>query len=133
MSIFLQFYNVLIPIKILEEKVAPIEEIMKWKDKERKYFNPFHDEHLYHEGAMGPDGVESIVKFWEGKGIKPFVIKDGTECWNEMCMVDMLGCLSAPCDWVDTGQCEDFDENSIVCEAWLKGKEKGELCGYPKK
>lgn len=119
MSIFLHFYNVLIPIKTLEEKVAPIEEIMKL---DRKGYNPFHDRYLYHEGAMGPDGVEGIIKFWQEKGLEPFIIKDGKNCWNDMCMVDMLGNLSAPCDWVEIAPYDDMSFH-----AWLKGEEKGEL------
>jgi hypothetical protein len=129
MSIFLQFYNVLIPIKILEEKVAPIEEIMKWKDKERNGYKPFHDKHLYHEGAMGPDGIERIVDFWQEKGINPFVIKNGKEYWDEMCMVDSFGGVSAPCDWIEVGP---YNEN-LIFHAWLKDKDKGNIYGYPLK
>ena len=40
-----------------------------------------------------------------------------------MCMVDMFGYVSAPCDWIETGVYRDN-----MREAWLKGTKKGKIC-----
>lgn len=121
MSIGLLYYNILIPIYILEEKVAPLEYIIKWNRR----WNAFHDDHLYHEGAMSQRDAEAIICLWEQHGLKATIIKDGKEKWNDLCCIDMFGQLMLPCDWIDHEFVDIKNSNEAI--AWLKNKPKGEI------
>jgi hypothetical protein len=117
MSIELQFYNIIIPIHILEEKVAPFKEIIKW---DRPVIERWHDEYLYREGCMSDMHGEQIISFWKEKGLTPTIIKKEKEKWNDLCAMDMLGGLMLPCDWIRSDFIDPKNPNQAI--AWIKGK-----------
>ena len=119
MSIRLRYYNILIPMYILEEKVAPLEYIVKWN----RPWNVFHDDHLYHEGAMSPQDAEAIISFWEQHGLKATIVEGEKEKWNDLCSIDMFGQLMLPCDWIDHAFLDIKNPNEVI--AWLKNRPKG--------
>jgi hypothetical protein len=121
MAIKLLFYNLLIPIKIIEKKVAPLNMVMKWGRK----CNVFHDEHLYHEGFMGSEGIDEAIEFWEKHGLKGVVKENDIEKWEDFCMTDMDGSTEIACNWIE----KEYDEKLDLCIAWLKNKPKGNIYG----
>ena len=119
MAIKLLFYNLLIPIQVLEERVAPLDMIMKWGRK----CNVFHDNHLYHEGFMGGERIDEAIEFWERHGLKGIVKENSIEKWKDFCITDMDGSTEISCEWKE----REYDEKLDIYIAWLKNKPKGEI------
>jgi hypothetical protein len=126
MAIKLLFYNILIPIHTLEEKVASLETILSWK----RPWNVFHDDDLYHEGAMSPQDVETIVNFWEEHGLTSVVTENKQEKWQDFCVADMIDGPTLPCDWLEHEYIDLKNSNDSI--VWLKGKQKGKTYGPTK-
>ena len=117
MAIWLNFINVIIPISVIEKKLnLNFDDFFKSYGKGIKY----HDIHLFSTGAMSPDHIEEIVKYFESKGLTITTQIDGKEHFKDLCVAEVLfGGPTLPCDWLEFNLKE-----SIV---WLKGTEKGEI------
>lgn len=119
MAIATTMLSVIIPIKNIERcrGIGGFKGILKiqkdWTGKKVLY-----DEYLYKDGAMSSGDIEDIVEFWKKQGLTPTETKDGKTYWKDLCVVDMLGGATMPCDWLE------FDYKTFT--VWLKGKPKGE-------
>lgn len=119
MAIRILYLNLIIPIHVLEEKVAPIDKIMNWGRK----CDVFHDDHLYHEGFMGAD-LDDAIDFWKAHGLKYDMDKND----GDFCVEDMIAPNYLPCSWLE----RKYNEEIELFEVWLKGKPKGKTYGMPK-
>ncbi len=61
----------------------------------------YHDEFLFHDGAMSSQAIQSIVEKWESRGLNLRMTIDGVEHWHELCCVDMLTGITLPCTWAE--------------------------------
>ncbi len=124
MAIYHQFIAVVIPIKIIEKKCKHLGKLKGVLELNRQWIGKkiLYDKYLYKDGAMGPEDIEEIIRFWVEQGLTPFKIKDGKRYWNELAVVDLVQGVTAPCDWLEY----DPKDPSV----YMKGKPKGEIV-YP--
>ena len=117
MSIWLNFINVIIPIKVIEKKLnVDFDDFFKSYDRGIKY----HDKHLFSTGAMSPDHTEEIVNYFESQGLTLLKKVNNKEYFEDLCIVELLfGGPTRPCDWLE------FDAQKKI--VWLKGTDKGEM------
>jgi hypothetical protein len=120
MSIYLEFINLIIPIRTIEEKYDG-----GWKQCLEDHKNligkkVWYDEHLFKDGAMSPQDMGDIVKEWKGRGFMSTVEIEGQKHWVDMCVVEgMVGGATLPCDWLE------YDEDSGG--VFLKGHKPGKI------
>lgn len=88
------------------------------------------DDYLYSDGAMGSHDVEMIVSFWTEQGLVPFEEKDGQQCWNDLCVVNMTSGPTLPCDWLEFEIQDNSDGTGYFSFVYLKGKPKGKLVSF---
>ncbi len=86
MAVQLQFINVIVPIKNIEEKCLSIGGWSGFLELEGDA--GWYDEHLYRTEAMNPMDTESIVKKIESYGLTPTEHIDGEMYWKDLCVVD---------------------------------------------
>jgi hypothetical protein len=123
MAMRLLFHNILIPISTLEKKVAPLDVVISWD----RPWNTFHDDYLYHEGAMNHEDIEEMLVFWEKKGLNIYKTVDGNKEWDELCVLDTAGFSSIYCDWIDRNAYKENEKYDPYI--WLKGKPQGKIIG----
>lgn len=102
MAVKLEYYNVIIPIKKINQ-VYPGGFNGYLKDyKKSGRPRPFwHDENIFHDGAMGPEGVKMIAEEWEARGLVGVVERNGEEFWKDYCVIDFMSGPTLPCDWIE--------------------------------
>jgi hypothetical protein len=82
----------------------------------------WHDAHLFRDGAVNPEDMESLILSWQQKGLVPYDEKDGNKKWRDMCVIESSHAESTlPCDWIEVDQ-----ENNCV---YLKRRPKGKIIG----
>jgi hypothetical protein len=104
MSVQLEFINLIIPIKTIEEKYPG-----GWEQCLSDYRHSlggavWYDDHLFRLGAMSPDGMKFLIDSWEELGFTGYEVEGGESRWVDMCVVEEL--FSAPtleCDWIIIG------------------------------
>lgn len=123
MAIIVRFLGVVIPIKNIEKckAVGGFKGILE-KEKDWVGKKVLYDEHLYKDGAMSPDDIEYIVKFWEKQGLTPFENKNGKKQWKDLCVVDAICGPTLPCEWL---KYEAYDGGGLC--VWMKGKYMGRV------
>jgi len=128
MSLFVQFYSVIIPLEKIKtcESVGGLMGILELK-KDAVGGRIYFDDYLYRDGAMGPGDVEDIVKFWEGHGLVGIAERDGAEYWKDLCVVDMFGGPTLPCDWLEFEALIDEEGRRSHSFVYRKGTEPGKL------
>ncbi len=122
MSVALEFIDFIIPIDVIRKKYpGGWEQCLKDHEQligGRVWF----DEHLLRDGAMGPQGIESLVQEWTALGFQPTEERDGQRIWKDCCVVEsMFGGPTLPCDWLQIG--EDG------CSAYRKDSTPGDIAG----
>ena len=61
----------------------------------------WHDNYLFRDGAMSPDGIKSLVEHWTRLGLTGRAQVGGEECWVDFCVYEsMFGGLTLPCTWL---------------------------------
>ena len=80
----------------------------------------YYDDHLFHDGAMGPDAIDRLLREWSARGFVPTITIDGCEVANDVCVIDVFGGKLWPCEWVTR-------PSPFV--AHLAGTEPGRLAG----
>ncbi|GIW69439.1 MAG: hypothetical protein KatS3mg101_0186 [Patescibacteria group bacterium] len=115
MSIELDFISVVIPIENIEKLTKmTLKDAMEYAGG---FGRPLHDSYIYKVSRMSPHDIEIVVDFWKEQGLTPFKYVNGQKQWADLCVVDMLGGPTLPCDWLE------YDPRTSI--AWLKGTEKG--------
>jgi len=120
-AVRLEFINLIVPIKIIEEKYPG-----GWSGCLRDHAKSigrvvWYDDHLFRTGAMDPEMMDNLIEKWtrQLRFIATEVV-DGKVVWKDLCAVDWFGCQH-DCDWAV------FD--SALRAGWLKGTESGEVVG----
>lgn len=121
MAIALEFFNFVVPIKLIRQKYPGGWEQCLRDHRHLLNGRVWFDEHLFRNGSMGPPGIESLIEEWESRGFECFVQKDGRDCWNEVAVCESGG-ASLECDWLGF--------NHETRAAYLIGEDEGQVV-YP--
>lgn len=121
MAIKLEFIDFIVPIKTIKEKYPG-----GWDQCFKDHYYSvgrciWYDDHLFRTGAMGGEGIKSLVEEWASLGFKTHEVEDGNYTkWLDVCVVEFLfGGATLPCDWIEIDTREPF--------AWLKGTDQGKI------
>lgn len=120
MSIETVFIDFIVPIQIIRDKYPG-----GWEQCLKDHANliggrVWYDEYLFHDGAMNPRDIASLVEAWQEMGFECYRDVDGKKHWQDVCVYEgMFGGPTMPCDWID------FDRKNRI--AFLKGTEPGEI------
>jgi len=122
MAVALEFIDFIVPIAVIEAKYPG-----GWEQCLRDHAallggRVWHDEHLFRDGAMGPAGIEALVRKWEALGFEPSANREGRRVWQDCCVIEsMFGGPTLPCSWIDLA------EGGRA--AFLRGTSPGETAG----
>lgn len=127
MSIKLEFYNIIIPIKNIEKckEIEGFKGTLKYHKKNGTIEKIWHDDYLYRDGAMNPSDIEKIVNFWKKQGLNPTKTVSGKKYWDELCVVNFHEGPTLPCKWLEFKIENDYSNS----QAWLKGTNKNKIIG----
>ena len=122
MAIATEFINFIIPIEVIKLKYFGGWEQCLKDHQELIGGRVWYDEHLFRDGAMGPEGIKALVELWEELGLECFKEVDGENHWQDACVFEgMHGGLTMPCDWLAV----DEKTGSV----YLAGTQPGEVVG----
>lgn len=79
----------------------------------------YYDDYLFRDGAMGPAGIDSLLKKWRARGIEPSGDAIGFEVAYDVCVIDIIGGSLWPCGWLT--------RKGLI--AFRTGTEPGRLAG----
>lgn len=82
----------------------------------------YYDDHLFRDGAMGPDGIQDLLSAWSARGFTPAAMVDGREVSKDICVMDLFFGKTLPCDWVTRAPGNPF-------MAYMTGTEPGRVVG----
>lgn len=120
MAVALEFIDFIVPRTVIEAKYPGGWEQCLADHENLLDGRVWYDQHLFRDGAMGPQGIEALVSYWREHGLEPFSDLDGNMVWRDCCVVEgMFGGATLPCDWIEIS-----DDGS---SAFLKGTEPGEV------
>lgn len=122
MAIATEFIDFIVPIHIIEEKYFGGWERCLEDHKELIGGRVWYDEHLFRDGAMGPQVIEALIDLWATMGFECYKMVDGKNYWQDVCVYEgLLGGPTMPCDWLAV------DEKTGG--VYLAGTQPGELVG----
>lgn len=122
MAIATMFIDFIVPIKTIEEKYPG-----GWKQCLKDHENliggrVWYDDYLFHDGAMNPMDIESLVNEWESLGFNTHKEDENGKPieWVDVCVYEgMFGGATLKCDWLEY----DSTSNGV----YYKGTDPGEL------
>ena len=122
MAIKLEFLNLIIPIKQINLCYLGGFDLFREHHQDKFGENFWHDMHLFRDGVMTSMEMDSLVSFWQHKGLVPYIEKNGKRIWKDMCVIES-SCAEPtyPCSWIEVDQ-----ENNCV---YLKKRPKGKMIG----
>ena len=100
MAIKLEFLDFIVPIKTIKKKYPG-----GWKQCLKDHTNliggcVWYDNHLFRDGAMSPNDIGHLVKWWSDKGFHTHDESDNPK-WLDVCVVQSIfGGPTLPCDWI---------------------------------
>jgi len=118
MAIAIEFIDFIVPIQVIKDKYPGGWEQCLKDHKNLIGGRVWYDDHLFRDGAMNPDDIESLVEHWEAMGFEGILEIDGQKCWQDICVFEMGG-PTLRCNWID------FDRESRA--VFLKGVQPGEV------
>jgi hypothetical protein len=123
MAITCEFIDIIVPIEKIDAKYPGGFSAFKRANESLFGGRLWHDDHLFRDGAMSPQDAAEEVRFWEGFGLTGIAsAEDGEKHWQDICVVEsMFRGPTLPCDWIE------FDREQRC--VWLRGHERGEICG----
>lgn len=122
MAIMTEFINFIVPKKIIEKKYPGGWSQCLKDHAELIGGRVWYDDYLFHDGAMNPMDMKSLVEKWEQMGFTLFVEKDGKRYWEDVCVYEgMLGGATMLCEWLE----EDRKSRTVS----LRGVPKCDLAG----
>ena len=100
MAIVLEFHNFIVPMAAIRDRYPG-----GWAQCLRDHENVlggrvYFDEHLFRDGAMGPEGITALLQKWSERGFEPTGVVDGREVSKDVCILSVFGGKLWPCDWV---------------------------------
>ncbi len=122
MAIKLEHINLIIPIKQIDLCYPGGFDLFRNHHQAKFGENFWHDMHLFRDGTMNPDEMETLILFWQQKGLVPYFEGNGKRKWKDMCVIDSTDTEPTfPCDWLEVDQ-----ENNCV---FHKKRTKGRIIG----
>ena len=122
MAIRLEKINLIIPIKNINYSYPGGFNLFCEHNKSTFAETFCHDVLIFRAGAADPRDIESLVIYWQERGLVPYMEIDGIKQWKDMCVVESSHAEpTLPCDWIEIDQ----DNNC----AFIKGKPKGRIIG----
>lgn len=101
MAIMTEFINFIVPIKVIEEKYPGGWTQCLEDHAELIGGRVWYDDHLFHDGAMNPMDIESLINEWSSRGFECIGEKDGKQYWKDVCVYEgMFGGATLPCEWL---------------------------------
>lgn len=120
MAVATEFIDFIVPIAVIELKYPGGWRQCLEDHAECLGGRVWHDERLFRDGAMGPEGIAALVEDWTALGFEPHLEVNGQKHWKDFCVFEM-NAPTLPCDWIA------FDRD--VGGAYLRGQDPGVLCG----
>jgi hypothetical protein len=119
MAIMTEFINLIVPRIIIEQKYPG--GWAQWLEAHAELIGGrvCYDDHLFHDGAMNPMDIGTIVESWTAMGFECVDEKDGQKYWTEACVYEpIFGSATLPCDWIETDKTNRFVslKGAPVCE-----------------
>jgi len=122
MAIQLEHINLIIPIKQINLCYPGGFELFRTHHEDKFGDNFWHDMHLFRDGVMTSVEMESLISFWQHKGLVPYIEQNGKRKWKDMCVIESSNTEpTSPCDWIEVDQ-----ENNCV---FHKKRAKGKIIG----
>ncbi len=122
MAIQLEKINLIIPIKQINLCYPGGFELFREHHKAKFGENFWHDMHLFRDGTRNAEDMETLVLFWQQKGLVPYVEQNGKRKWKDMFVIDAAKAEpTLPCDWIEIDQ-----KNKCV---FHKKRSKGRIIG----
>lgn len=125
MAIALIYMNFLVPVKTIREKYpGGWDQCLKDHAQEIKRGRVWFDDHLLHDGAMGPIDIEALIRRWARWGFQISKEVDGHTQWADICCIEYLGHRMP--EWLELGPHghsaykAGTDPGEIVTPAWMK-------------
>jgi hypothetical protein len=103
MAIRLEFINLIVPIRVIEQKVEG-----GWEQFSRDYGLEgestvsgccWRDNKLFRDGAMSPMDMHFMVEGWKSQGLRGPEVVDGQLQWQDFCVVGGID-PHIPCPWL---------------------------------
>ncbi len=114
MAIKLENINLIIPIKNIGLCYTGGFEMFRDHYLSRFGEIYWHDMHLFRDGAETHAEIESLITFWNKKGLVPFIERGGVKKWKDMCVIESgAEAPTLPCDWIEidqTNNCSFFNK-----------------------
>jgi len=119
-AVRLEFINLIVPIRTVEEKYPN-----GWSGCLRDHAKSigrvvWYDDHLFRTGAMDPEMMDNLIEKWTWMGFTATEVAEGRTVWRDLCVVDAFGFSRHQCPWLLVGGAERV--------AWLRD-ERGEVVG----
>lgn len=122
MAVMLEFIDLIVPIATIREKYPGGWGGCLNDHQDVLGGRVWHDDHLFRDGAMSPEGMAALVQHWARMGFQTSEVKKGKTVWKDLCVVEgMFGGATRECDWL-----------TVDCEqriAYLKGTDPSEIVG----
>jgi hypothetical protein len=113
MAVAIEFINLIIPIANIEKHY--LGGFAQYRKDVRHRSVIWSDNYIVRDGAMNSMDIGSLVREWERRGLQPTEIVDNVEKWKDLCVVEVFGGKTLPCDWLvenEDGTVSHIDENS---------------------
>jgi len=122
MAVRLEYINLIIPIKNINLCYPGGFDLFREHHQNRFGETFWHDAHLFRDGAVNPAAIDSLLLFWQQKGLVPYEETDGAKKWRDMCVIESSRAEpTLPCEWIEVDQ----ETNSV----FLKRRPKGRIIG----
>lgn len=118
----LEYINLIIPLKNINLCYPGGFDLFSVHHQDKFGDTFWHDAHLFRDGAVNDAEVESLILFWQQKGLVPYDETDGQRKWRDMCVIQAGHSEpSLPCEWLAV----DHASGAV----FLKGRPKGRIIG----
>jgi hypothetical protein len=122
MAIRLEYINLIIPLKNINLCYPGGFELFRAHHQNKFGETFWHDAHLFRDGAISAADVDSLVLFWQHKGLVPYDETGRQKIWRDMCVIESSRAgPTLPCEWIEVDQ-----ENNAV---YLKRRPMGRIIG----
>lgn len=128
MSIATEFIDFIVPIATIRTKYLGGWEQCLLDHAHLIGGRVWHDDYLFRDGAMSPDGIDTLVEEWTAQGLQSCQDIDGIRTWTDFCVFEgVFGGATLPCPWLVNlggGRVAHIDDP--------QGVTRGAKCGGPR-